>query len=155
MLLWIMGLQKRPLANSETLCRSATCQHNCVTSQKFRGTYFLLAQAGQMANATYRLQMGQVAAPNGPAKTLLARASRVRSIRHGRHGRSKRPGSSDELWPNLLSRTTGRNPLGGRGRVRQLRRAVDGLDDLIGCEVMDHVAETGKNGQLALGYLLV
>ena len=77
MLLWIMGLQKRPLASSEALYRSATCQHNYGTSQKFRGTYFLLAQAGQMANATYRLQMGQVAAPNGPAKPLLVGTSRV------------------------------------------------------------------------------
>ena len=49
----------------------------------------------------------------------------------------------------------GRNLLGGRDHVRQRGSAVDGLDDLIGREVMDHVAETGKNGQLALGDLLV
>src|SRR4051794_22280559 len=72
------GLQKRHLANSEALCRSATCRHNRVTSQEFQGTYFLLAQAGRMVDAPRRLQMmGQVAAPNGSAKTLLVGASRV------------------------------------------------------------------------------
>jgi hypothetical protein len=36
-----------------------------------------------------------------------------------------------------------------------MRRTVDGFDDLIGGEVMDHVAETRKNDELALGYLLM
>ena len=45
--------------------------------------------------------------------------------------------------------------LGGRDHVRQRGSAVDGFDDLIGGEVVDHVAETRKNGQLALGDLLV
>ena len=45
--------------------------------------------------------------------------------------------------------------LGGSGSLRQRASAVDGFDDLIGREVMDHVAEPRKNGQLALGDLLV
>jgi hypothetical protein len=54
-----------------------------------------------------------------------------------------------------MSRTTSRNLLGGRDRVRQMCRAVDGFDDLIGRKVMDHVAETRKSDELALGYFLV
>ena len=54
-----------------------------------------------------------------------------------------------------LSRTTGRNLLGRRDHVRQMRRTVDGFDHLIRRKMVDHVAETGKNGQLALGDLLV
>jgi hypothetical protein len=41
-----------------------------------------------------------------------------------------------------------RNP---RGYTRQLRYAVDGLDDLIGCEVVHHVAEAWNLDELALG----
>src|SRR3954470_8769317 len=59
------------------------------------------------------------------------------------------------LWPDLTSRTRGRGALGGRGSLRQRGSAVDGFDDVIGGEVMDHVAEPRKNGQLALGDLLV
>ena len=62
---------------------------------------------------------------------------------------------SDELWPNLLSRSADRSVLGRRDHVRQRGRTVDGFDDLIGGEVMEHVAETRENGQLALGDLLV
>ena len=42
-----------------------------------------------------------------------------------------------------------------RGRTRQLGRTVDGVDDLIGREMVDHVTETRKDDQLALGYFLV
>src|SRR5215213_8798567 len=63
--------------------------------------------------------------------------------------------SSGGLWHDLMSRTKGWDVLSGRDRVRQRGSAVDGLDDLIGRKVMDHVAETGKNRQLALGDLLV
>jgi hypothetical protein len=42
-----------------------------------------------------------------------------------------------------------------RGHTCQRGSTVDGLDHLIGREVVDHVAEARKNGQLALGYLLV
>src|SRR5215203_1736513 len=40
-------------------------------------------------------------------------------------------------------------------RNRELCRTVDGFDDRIGREVMDHVAETGKSGQFTLRDLLV
>src|SRR4051812_49312196 len=42
-----------------------------------------------------------------------------------------------------------------RGRTRQLGSTVDGGDDLIGREMVDHVTETRKDGQLALRYFLV
>ena len=63
--------------------------------------------------------------------------------------------SSGGLWPDLRSRTTDRDRLSGRDRVRQMGSAVDGFDDLIGRKVMDHVAETRKSHELALGYLFV
>src|SRR3954467_8741395 len=68
MLPWLTGPRQQHRARSKALCRGATCRHNRVTSREFHGTYFLLAQAGRMVNATCRLQKGQVAAPNGPAK---------------------------------------------------------------------------------------
>src|SRR3954451_21005392 len=98
MLPWPTGPQKRHLANSEALCRNATCRHNRVTSRKFQGTYFLLAQAGRIVDATCRLQKGQVAAPNGPAKTLLVSTSRV-SLKAS----SQRPAYSSQAASGLPS----------------------------------------------------
>src|SRR3954471_3615933 len=43
------------------------------------------------------------------------------------------------LWHDLTNRTRGRGALGGRGSLRQRGSAVDGFDDVIGGEVMDHV----------------
>ena len=113
---------------------------------------FYWNRAGRMVDTTCRLQKGQVAAPNGPAKTLLVPASRV-SLKapcqrqaydcHAASGMTSRAGRG------------ARGVLGRRGNLRQRGRAVDGFDDLIGREVMDHVAEPRKNGQLALGDLLV
>src|SRR5215207_8248910 len=141
------GLQKRRLASSEALCRSATCRHNRVTSREFQGTYFLFARVCREIHATGRSPPEQSAVPNGPAgvgRSVMAALWPSQAF-----------WPSDELWPNLLSRSADRSVLGGRGHVRQRGRTVDGFDDLIGREVMDHVAETGKNGQLALGNLLM
>src|SRR3954471_10949174 len=151
MLPWLTGPRQQHRARSKALCRGATCRHNRVTSREFHGTYFLLAQAGRMVDATCRLQKEQVAAPNGPAKTLLAGTSRVVSRPQARAGLWL----SCCLWPDLTSRTRGWGALGGRGSLRQRGSAVDGFDDVIGGEVVNHVAEPRKNGQLALGDLLV
>ena len=39
--------------------------------------------------------------------------------------------------------------------TRPFRGLIDGFDDLIGGEVMDHVAQTRKRDERALGYLLL
>ena len=49
-----MKLEEQHLARSKALCRGATCRHNRVTSREFQETYFLLAQAGRMVDATCR-----------------------------------------------------------------------------------------------------
>src|SRR5215204_7625270 len=143
MLPWPTGLQKRRLATSEALCRRATCRHNRVTSREFRGTDFLFTRVCRDVHATGRSPPEQSAVPNGPAgvgRSVMAAASGW---------------PSDELWPNLLTRSADRSVLGRRGHVCQRGRTVDGFDDLIRRKVVDHVTETGKNGQLALGDFLV
>src|SRR5215207_1918736 len=143
MLPWPTGLQKRHLASSEALCRSATCQHNRVTSREFQGLTFCSPGFAEMSmrraglrRSSLPSRMGQQGSddPSWPSQVCWP---------------------SDELWPNLLSRSADRSVLGRRDHVRQRGRTVDGFDDLIGGEVVDHVTETGKNGQLALGDLRV
>src|SRR5215207_7024961 len=86
------GLQKRRLASSEAVCRSATCRHNRVTSREFQGTYFLFARVCRDVHATGRSPPEQSAVPNGPAgvgRSVMAAL-----------WPSQACWPSDELWPN-------------------------------------------------------